>query len=477
MSDRADVLAGLGQFSLDERTLATWLLRVAPHPLLEQPLWRGVRPVPPGSYVLVGNRSDQVDVRDWWNRPAPELTRSQGAVRFYNALENAVRARATAGEIIHSDLSGGMDSTPLTYLAARTDADVVATTAFIDDPGGMEDLRWARMALPAMPNVVHVVESLADAPPFFGGMPELNEPLDMPTQAHIAAPRIGHSIRLAMRHKASMYINGLGGDQVLRGLPVWDHTLFRERPLLALRRLRVACMLNSTGSAAVIRRLVDNRSYEKWFQDALGDVRTGAQPRTETVSLAWGSPIVLPEWLTAEARDSVLTRLEELCAGAEPLGDNRAAHAELFAVQDAAAVVRCAQQFAATIELPFESPFLDDRVVEACFAVRREERHSPTTFKPLMKDAMRNALPDSFLRRSTKIGGQTQAARGLHAHWEEIVETCESSPLATSGLVDIDKFRLAASLSHPLAHDPAIQQTINTAVFMRNQNRRAAAAR
>lgn len=404
----------------------------------------------------------------------PELSRSRAAASLYNALEKAVQVRSHADMVIHCDLSGGMDSTPLCYLATRTPSRVVATTAFIDDPGGMEDLYWARRALPSMSDIHHVVVSLADAPPFYSGMPEMTELLDMPTQAHIAAPRIGHSIRLAMDHHAGMYINGLGGDHVLCGVPAWNHTLFRKRPILAWRRLQSECALNGGRLTTAIRQLVDGRPYRQWLVDTVRNARSGDAPGREPLSLEWGRPIMLPRWLTSDAAATVINRLKQLCVVAEPLGDSRAAHTELGIVRDGAAIVRGVQQFAATTRMPFESPFLDDRVIEACFAARREERYSPTAFKPLIKEAMRYSLPAQFLQRSTKVGGETQAARGLRSYWDEIVDTCESSPLGTLGIIDIDVFRQARSHCHSLAVSPAIQQAINTAIFSRNQHRRAA---
>ncbi|MGW6597498.1 hypothetical protein [Streptomyces sp. NPDC055036] len=53
VSDRADVLAGLGGFALDDTALAIRLLRVLPHPLAEEPMWREVEAVPPGSALPV----------------------------------------------------------------------------------------------------------------------------------------------------------------------------------------------------------------------------------------------------------------------------------------------------------------------------------------------------------------------------------------------------------------------------------------
>ncbi|GAA3564472.1 hypothetical protein GCM10022222_55230 [Amycolatopsis ultiminotia] len=469
-SDRADVLAGLGGFGFDERALAIRLLRALPHPLSEEPLWRGVTPVPPDSAVVLdadGRRSRTVR---WWRRPDPVRSRAEGAVQLRAALAEAVAVRTAAGATVHCDLSGGLDSTPICYLAAQGPATIVATTMYNEDPGGKEDLYWARRALPAMPGIEQQVGLLDDMPNFFEGMPAVTARLDEPTQAYLTAPRIRYSIRSAQERGARLYLTGLGGDHLLHGLPVWDHTVFRRRPLHAWRRIRLSSMLQNRSLGTTLRELLDNESYRGWLSRTAGSARRARQARSE-MRLSWDQEIGLPRWLTEDATAAVLERIQEIAEQAQPLGETRAAHAELAMVRDGTRIIRGTEQYAAALDMPFASPFFDDRVVEACFAVRHEERDSPMEFKPLIKAAMRDALPAEFLKRGSKMGGSTQAARGLAAHWPEILGLCEDSPLAALGIVDFDVLARSESPEHMRARDAMLDDTVNCAVFLRNHGR------
>ncbi|GAA1184404.1 hypothetical protein GCM10009654_47410 [Streptomyces hebeiensis] len=465
--DRADVLAGLGGFPLDDTELAIRLLRVLPHPLAEEPMWRGMSAVPPGSALLVEDGGRKARTTVWWRRPEPELDRRAGADRLRAALEAAVDVRTRAGGTVHCDLSGGLDSTPLCRLASRGPAAVVATTMYNDDPGGREDLLWARRALPSMPDVRHDAGRLDDMPQFFEGMEGIGQRLDEPSQAYLTAPRIAYSVERAAAHGARMYLNGLGGDHLLHGLPVWDHALFRRRPLLALRRVRTTMMLDDRPVLPVLRELLDSESYGAWLRRTVSEARRVREVKSD-LRMEWDQPVALPRWLSPDAEAALFTRLRERVANAEPLGPDRARHAELAMVRDGSRIVRGTQQFAATFGMPFEAPFFDDRVIEACFAVRHEERDSPMEFKPLIKAAMRGALPDEFLRRSTKMGGSVQAARGLRDHWPALLDLVEQSPLVSRGIIDFPALVAGESPQHMGARDAFLDATVNCAVFTRN---------
>ncbi|CAL9541690.1 hypothetical protein SUDANB145_04235 [Streptomyces sp. enrichment culture] len=467
ISDRADVLADLGGFPLDDTALALRLLRVLPHPLAEEPMWRGVSAVPPGSALLVYGDGRRARTTVWWRRPEPELGRGAGAERLRAALEAAVDVRTRAGGTVHCDLSGGLDSTPLCWFAAQGPADVVATTMYNDDPGGREDLLWARRALPSMPGVRHHVGRLDDMPQFFEGMEGIGQRLDEPSQAYLTAPRIAHSIERAAARGAGTYLNGLGGDHLLHGLPVWDHTLFRRRPLLALRRVRTTKMLDDRPFLPVLRELLSSESYGRWLRRTLNEARRVREVGTD-LRMEWDQRVSLPRWLSEDAAAALSARLRDLSAHAEPLGPDRARHAELAMVRDGSRIVRGTQQFAAALGMPFEAPFFDDRVVEACFAVRHEDRYTPMEFKPLIKAAMRGSLPDAFLRRSSKMGGSAQAARGLRDHWPVVLDIVEQSPLTSRGIIDFSAFASGESPQHMGTRDASIDATVNCAVFARN---------
>ncbi|WP_344500645.1 asparagine synthase-related protein [Streptomyces enissocaesilis] len=474
-SDRADVLAELGGFGYDETALAIRLLRALPHPLGEQPLWRGVEPVPPESYLRIEEDGRGTAVRRWWRRPEPHLSRRAGAQLLRAALADAVAVRTRAGGVVHCDISGGMDSTPVTWFAAQGPAEIVAATAYNGDPGGMDDLRWARRALVAMPSVRHRTLSLDELPGFFEGAPELETRWDEPTAACLAAPRMKAFIQDALRYSVRMYLNGLGGDHLLCGLPNWEHTFFRRRPLLAWRRARTNRMLNGDSIATTALGLLDRRGYADWLR-ATVDTARRERMESHSIGFGWDLRYAWPLWLTEEALRAVRDRVVSLSTAVEPLGPDRAGHAELAMIRAGAREVRGTGQLGAEAGLPFEAPLLDDRVVAACLAVRREERVAPLEFKPLMKEAMRGLLPEDFLSRTTKTGGSTQGVRGFAAHHSELLDLCVESPLIELGIADASRLRQYNRPQPGRVPDSHFGTTVNCALFLRNQARERLAA-
>jgi asparagine synthase (glutamine-hydrolysing) len=217
-----------------------------------------------------------------------------------------------------------------------------------------------------------------------------------------------------------------------------------------------------------VRGLLDNRPYGAWLGDQVRTLRQAEFKKTVR-SLDWDMRISLPRWLTRDAGEAITGRLRELASTVEPLGPSRALHGQYAMMLDGSRILRGAQQIGAAQQVALESPFFDDRVLEACFSVRLAERPMPTELKPLMKLAMRGLLPAEFLARKGFETGGSQAARGLVNHWDDILELCEDSPLPSTGLVDMQLFR---DLCRPTLHrerDATLDATINCAAFMRAQ--------
>lgn len=469
LADRADVLAELGGFELDETALAIRTLRQLPHPLADEQIWRGVHPVPPESCACVQPGTGRCELRQWWRRPDPVLSRAEGGALLREALREAVSVRTRSAGPVHCDLSGGMDSTPVCFFAAESSSEVIATTGYNDDPGGREDLRWAQLAARAMPGVRHSSHSLDEMPQFYEGLADLQARLDEPTGAYLAAPRMQVNMRRARERGVRTYLNGLGGDHLLCGLPVWEHSLFRRRPALAWQRARQHQMLRGVSAGSTLRGLVDRRSYSSWLRDLADSARSERMDGAH-VGFNWDLGFnSWPRWLAPEVVDAVRERIHLISRSVRPLGENRAAHAELAMIRDGARLVRGTRQLGETEGLSFEAPFFDDRVVEACLSVRREERTSPKEFKPLIKEAMRGLLPDDFLRRTTKTGGTTQAVRGFAAHHSELLEMCARSPLAELGVIDPGLLREHVQPEPGKRPDLNLESTLNCAAFLRQQ--------
>ncbi|WP_306208670.1 asparagine synthase-related protein [Actinoplanes sp. RD1] len=474
-ADRADVLARIGSLPFDDTTIALRTVRSLPYPCLDEPLWRGVEPVRAGEAAWIDAAGERVRRRRWWTPPAAELGIAAGARRLRDTLAAAVATRTAAGGVIHADLSGGFDSTPLTYFAARGPATVLAGTAYNDDPGGREDLMWARKALPALPCVQHRVFSLDGLPGFYAGLSAVRTCFDEPSDALRAAPRMAAMITGARELGARAYLTGLGGDHLLTSMPAWDHTILRRHPVTALRRVRALQLLEDMPARTAFGPLFRSESYGTWLRRTIAAMGTRDEFAEPTLRISWGHRMYWPPWLSSGHRAAVQARLLAIAATAEPLSPALGEHAYLRAIRDGATVARAAAQLGADLGVAFEAPFFDDRVVEACLAVRLPDRSHPRRFKPLMREAMRGLLPDDFLRRSRKTGGTAQAVRGLRAGRAELQSLCHHSYLAEHHIIDRDVLAARAFPGERWVPVRDLDATLTCALFTRNHGDATAA--
>lgn len=151
---------------LDREQMAAWLSMLPREPL--RTFFRGVQRVPPGHSVIWDGGRFQVD--RWWrpeNLPELRLRHDQEYADALRAsLEEAVRCRIGPGEVMGSELSGGLDSSAVTALAARKLATEGRTlTSFTAAPRHAAPAQkarfvdeWPHAALTAAqyPNIDHV---------------------------------------------------------------------------------------------------------------------------------------------------------------------------------------------------------------------------------------------------------------------------------------------------------------------------------
>ncbi|WKX73962.1 asparagine synthase-related protein [Streptomyces sp. XD-27] len=438
-ADRADVLAALLDAPLDRSSLALRLLDAVPHPLGERPVWRGIAAVPPGFRLTLSPDGLRHTVTRWWQPPEPVQSLAEGATALRQALEDSVKVRTRGLTAISCDLSGGMDSTSLTVLAAREQAQVTAFTMENDDQAD-DDAYWARKAAAHLPQVNHVVFPSHDVPGFFEELLEIDDVPDEPSIALLSAPRLRAGRERASAH-AHLHLDGFGGDQVLSGHPAYYHDLLRSRPWSAFRQLRTVRLLTGFALGTSVRTLLDGSSYRRWLAAEAHALAGGQARRPRNELFDWGGSLRLPDWLAPDAADLVADALHEAAGTAEPLAPARGRHGDLLAIQEAGRMIRQFHQLVETPHYAQSSPFLDDQVLSACLAVRADERVTPWEFKPLVKAAMADVMPRELLQRRTKADGSMIAAEGFERSRRELAALWETSRLAELGLIRPEPLR------------------------------------
>lgn len=469
IGDRADVLAQLGERTISPMAVGMRLLPNLPHPHNDFAMWDEVHPVAGGAYIDVDSGGTRTSTRTWWTRPAPELSRDEGAGLLRDALDSALAARTGSGVAVSADLSGGLDSTPVCYFASQGPSGVLARTFYTDDPGGREDLHWAERALVAMPGVTeHEIISVDSLPDFYGGLEDLHLGLDEPSQTFMAAPRLLAMVAGDVERGVGIHFTGIGGDHLFRSVAAWDHDLARSKPMTAWRRARTEARANRVSFRTTLRQLTDRQDYATWLRTALRD----ASQRSDTIAPPglsdWGAPLAFPAWMTDDAVDAVIARMIELASDASSLSSSVAEHFDLYTMHEAGRVARGMSYLGQPDDVLFDSPLIDDHVIEAVFAVRYDERDTPMEWKPLMKEAMRGLLPDDYLHRATKVGGGPQAVRGYAKHYPTLAAIWEESGVLDQGLIDRQALVEASRPNDTRIPSPMVITLTNLALFLRD---------
>lgn len=473
-ADRADVLAALTGAELDEKQVAARLLWPVPHPLLHAPMWRGLHGVEPGLQLIV-EPDGRTRERRWWTPPEAERSLAAGATELRSVLAEAVEARTAGGGTVSCDLSGGLDSTSICFLAARGEAAVIAGTWPGRDPAD-EDLTWARRAAGHLPEVEHAVWPAEESPLVYEGLLGIDDALDEPSIGMMDRARVLSHVPRLVDKGSRLHLTGIGGDHVAWCSEACYHGLLRRRPLLALPRLRGFRALFDWPLGPMLRALADGRSYRAWLRGTATDLRR-PPPHPVTGALGWDGAPRLFAWVTPDAERAAAEVLREAARTAEPLSPDRGGHADLHAIRACTRIIRQWEWMSARAGLPMASPFLDDRVIETCLSVRPEDRVTPWRYKPLLVAAMRDIVPDACLARTNKAEASMDASDGLRAHRGDLMALWEGSRLAGLGLVDEERLRaLAARPATPALREAILYSTVGCEVWLRTLERPRAKA-
>ncbi|THC45156.1 asparagine synthase-related protein [Streptomyces sp. A1499] len=433
-ADRPQSVAALTGGAIDEELVALRLLSpTAPHPLSQACLWRGVTALPLGHYLLMPANSDARPVR-WWTPPEPSVPLAQGADTLRRALEAAVETRTAHSATVSTDLSGGMDSTSLCFLAAPRAARLVTYHHVPLDPSN-DDGIWAGRCAADLPDARHVKEHSGTAPAWYAGCLSTDEDVEGPFPLIRTRAKLEHLARTMAALGSTAHLQGIGGDELFHARAACAHALARAHPLRSARQVRVVRSMSRWTTSATIGYLLSGGTYARWLRSSAALL--GPEPRKRTTGPAWESPPAMPVWATPRAVDAVRSLIRAAADGEpEPLAPLPVQHDMLSVAQLCGEMTRRASRFTARHGVSYEAPYLDDRVVEAAMSVRLEDRIAAGRYKPVLATAMRDVLPAYAQGRATKGDYSGELYSGLRQHRADLLELCEESVLVGMGLVD-----------------------------------------
>ncbi|OLT16565.1 hypothetical protein BJF79_18260 [Actinomadura sp. CNU-125] len=440
-ADRPDTLAMLTRAGVRTESLAAGLMAPAQvWPLSERCPWQGVEAVPADHRLEIAPRG-RVRLERRHRPPAPEIPLAEGAERVRRALDDAVAVRGHGRSSLSVDLSGGMDSTSMCFLAAGKVERLLTVRRESSDPGD-DDGHWAGLAAAALPGARHMVHPTTDLPANFAGLLEADPDLEGPSPVLRNRAAIVEQARLLSAAGSTLHLTGHGGDELFYPNPAYLYDMLRRDPLLAIRRVRANRAVYRWKTRPTVRELLDRTSFSDWLGRDVGrTLDASVRNVTSTPLKGWGMAYRMPDWATPEAVDSVRRTLRRTAEGAEPLSPLRGQHLTLQCVREGGVLMRRMNRLTAGHGVTIEAPFLDDQVIEAALAIDYADCMDAGRYKPALVEAMRGIVPDGNLGRRTKAEFSGNVYAGLRRHRPELLELCDGMRLADLGLVDAAALR------------------------------------
>ncbi|MEU3602705.1 asparagine synthase-related protein [Streptomyces sp. NPDC006798] len=466
-ANRVTVLAGLRELTLCDEQLVQHLLDFGPPwPLTERSVWREADPVP-FAHCLNLRPDGSGEQRRWWTAPEAEVPASIAAPAFHGALLSAVAARSGPAPALGCDLSGGMDSTSLCFLAGRQPGRLVTVRRQLMDPKNCDDAVAARAA-GDLPDAEHIVLGRDTAPLYYDASDRTDLAIDEPPPFVAMTRHMEEVARVMASYGVTRHLQGHGSDELAAaGTTAYMNTVLRRRPLRSLTALRLMRAKRRWSLATTLRVVRPFPPYGSWLGRSAGGLGTAADPESE---VGWEPAPRLPFWVPPGVREPAAGTIRRAAAtGPAPLAPEPVQHEILRCIRVNGHIVRFANTLADRFGVSFEAPFLDDRVVGAALSVRFRDRYVPGRHKPVLAAALRGTVPDYVLDRTTKSHFTMDVYEGRRRNLESIRAMFEDSRLVARGLVDAKAVRrvLTGVMPDPMLAGP-FEKTIALEAWLRS---------
>ncbi|MFF5131082.1 asparagine synthase-related protein [Streptomyces syringium] len=427
-------------------------------------LFHGVRRVPPGHVLLLPDHGPAHTVPAFEDsRPVPP---GEGIERLRDAVQTAVGRRARAAMRLSADLSGGIDSSSITCLAAghRPLLAVTYTDAHLADD---DDPRYARRIADAVAGIRHqVVDGGAAGVGHFDGLEDVRGLpwTDTPSfTLGLLAIKDAQFVPV-VAHGSDAHLTGRGGDDVLDAVRSHPVDLYRAgHRVEALRRAAGYARVKRSGVHRMWGELL--RTARVGYPQALAALAASLARPPAAVrpygpapweAMRWCSATAALPWLTRGGRRALSVLVETRAAQADPHVTPARLHERLglelmadgHATFDTIARTRW--------NVPLHAPFLDTTVVDSALAIPPGDRVRPGTYKALARPVFDGLVPGFVLYRPTKTTFATSVYAGLRRNAPVLRGVIGGSALAGAGLIDAsralaDLERAVNGLPAPLA--------------------------
>jgi asparagine synthase (glutamine-hydrolysing) len=421
------VLLSERTFALDEDYLAGWF---ASFPAAELTPYVGVRAVPPSCYLFL--KHGQATVRPYWRfEPRKRIrypTDGEYEEHFRVVFAESVRRCMRSDAPVLAELSGGMDSSSIVCMGDRLLSEGRAETPRLDtlsyysdaEPNWNERPYFERVERMRGRTGCHIEVGRESSLPCEYGHDRFRPAPGAKGSETKAAAQFAE---LLARQKNRVLLSGIGGDEVLGGVPT---ALPELADLLATGRWK------SLGRQLLAWALVDRRPLLHIV------AHTVSLFLPKALRARWcDSP---PDWLEAK----FVKRHRPALEGRE---DRLRFFGSLPSLQMNLETLDRLRSQIGQPPLPSEPaferryPFLDRGLLEFLYAIPREQLLCPGQRRSLMRRALAGLVPEEILHRKRKAFVIRTPMAHLSSESPRLIALARDMVSAQLGIVNAAKFR------------------------------------
>ncbi|SEN48706.1 asparagine synthase-related protein [Lihuaxuella thermophila] len=403
--------------------------------------YKEIRMIPGGFGLHVSKNGTQLFQA--WNVDAEEtLTLDEAKEKLKEELTASVLLRCREKNIT-TDLSGGLDSSTITWIASKK-YPVKSITIIGQEEN--EDRRIAKEIAKEQENIEHYPFTQDEIPSIYSNMDKIYT--DTPISFLWSANKVKKKFCWARENQSEIHLSGEGGDTVLGA----DFTYLVD---LIHQRKWKTFMSHAKGWA-------DQKKESPWlwisgslrlafhlpFHPSQRHPLSTANDRADWFTF---SPVVkkgrYSKYLGVSNTLHGINYLGYISHGLKNLGDQEGVHLGV--------------------------PYLDHNVVRVCIRTPSEWKMNPYKLKPLLKRAFQDELPTCLLSRNSKGDYTPDVYYGMRQNFSWFQENFQEMLLSKMGLVDIQKFheyfhRLSVGTPVRL---PEFHQTLSLELWLRQSSK------
>ena len=449
LSDSGLEIAKRERISLSTKALSTYLIMGLPfEPFQNLSFWDEIRKVGPFSILLISDgklllQTETIRTKPNADTSATVSTLRETLIRSLNELKDKYKT-------FSSDLSGGVDSACIVYLMRRIAERLVLFHAESDEREN-SDTKWAghiaidtQIKLYKLPSVGKNGKRFAvDEAYLYGNVP------DAPLLWGDTEGYVSEMLSLLKGNNSHVHLIGIGGDELFTPMEATPWSIVRQENMIGSLIYAIKYgLLMRRPFFSCIKDLCDDTTLQKELSTSIrnGFAQMGdANPRQMT----WSENVIIPTWMTQEARSAAQKHTEQLLKARFPDFDSdrsrfQALQSLVFQKKIFAQIVQTAGD-----EINWYAPFLNPMLIRVALTLPSKTSISNVRTKPMLYETLKGLVPSEVFTRGEKgdySGALYDGYRVAAATYRGKIQDFE---LAKMGIVDASL--LNGDLSMPTA--------------------------